>query len=82
MTLTTHYIYYIHEHTLALSWSCCASWNLSLSLHLYLFIIEGYNVIVIIEFFPHDLVLEDFFSLEPMDDDFGDVDTFLNLWYN
>ena len=45
----------------------------------YSFTIEGYNVIVTIEFFPHALVLEDFFSLEPMDDDFGDVDTFLNL---
>ena len=45
----------------------------------YLFTIEGYNIIVIIEFFPHVLVLEDFFSLEPMDDDFGDVDILLNL---
>ena len=45
----------------------------------YSFTIEGYNVIVTIEFFPHALVLEDFFSLEPMDDDFGDVDTFLHL---
>ena len=45
----------------------------------YSFTIEGYNVIVTIEFVPHALVLEDFFSLEPMDDDFGDVDTFLNL---
>ena len=45
----------------------------------YLFTIESYNVIVIIEFFPYVLVLEDFFSPEPMDDDFGDVDTLLNL---
>ena len=45
----------------------------------YSFTIEGYNVIVTIEFSPHVLVLEDFFSLEPMDDDFGDVDTLLNL---
>ena len=45
----------------------------------YLFTIESYNVIVIIEFFPYVLVLEDFFSLEPMDDDFGDVDTLFNL---
>ena len=45
----------------------------------YSFTIEGYNVIITIEFFPHVLVLEDFFSLEPMDDDFGDVDTHLNL---
>ena len=45
----------------------------------YSFTIEGYNVIVTIEFFPHVLVLEDFFSLEPMNDDFGDIDTLLNL---
>ena len=46
----------------------------------YSFTIEGYNVIVTIEFFPHVLIiLEDFFSLEPMDGDFGDVDTLLNL---
>ena len=45
----------------------------------YSFTIEGSNVIITIEFFLLVLVLEDFFSLEPMDDDFGDVDTFLNL---
>ena len=45
----------------------------------YSFTIEGYNVIITIEFFHHVLVLEDFFSPEPMDDDFGDVDTLLNL---
>ena len=45
----------------------------------YSFTIEGYNVIVTIEFFPQVLVLEDFFSLEPMGDDFGDVDNLLNL---
>ena len=45
----------------------------------YSFTIEGYNVIITIEFFPHVLVLEDFFSLEPTGDDFGDVDTLLNL---
>ena len=45
----------------------------------YSFTIKGYNVIITIEFFLHVLVLEDFFSLEPMDDDFGDVDIFLNL---
>ena len=48
----------------------------------YSFTIEGYNVIITIEFFPHVLVLKYFFSLEPMDDDFGDVDTFFNLWNN
>ena len=45
----------------------------------YSFTIKGYNVIITIEFFPHVLVLEDLFSLELMDDDFGDVDTLLNL---
>ena len=45
----------------------------------YSFTIEGYNVIVTIEFFPQILILEDFFSLEPLDDDFGDVDTLLKL---
>ena len=45
----------------------------------YSFTIEGYNVIITIEVFPHVLVLEGFFALEPMDDDFGDTDTLLNL---
>ena len=45
----------------------------------YLFTIEGYNVIITIEFFPHVLLLEGFFSLEPIDDDFGDVNTLPNL---
>ena len=45
----------------------------------YLFTIEGYNVIITIEFFPHVLLLEGFFSLEPIDDDFGDINTLLNL---
>ena len=44
----------------------------------YSFTIEGYDVIVTIEFFPHVIVLEDS-SPEPVDDDFEDVDTFLNL---
>ena len=43
------------------------------------FIVEGYDVIVTIEFFPHVIVLEDSSSLEPTDDDFEDADTFLNL---
>lgn len=43
----------------------------------YSFTIKGYNVIVTIEFFPHVVILENFFSLDPMDDDFGDVDTLL-----
>ena len=44
----------------------------------YSFIIEGYDVIVAIEFFPHVIVLKDS-SPEPMDDDFENADTFLNL---
>ena len=44
----------------------------------YSFAIEGYDVTVTIEFFPHIIVLEDS-SLKPMDDEFEDVDTFLNL---
>ena len=45
----------------------------------YSFTIKGYNVIVTKEFFPYVVILENFFSLDPMDDDFGDVDTLLNL---
>ena len=44
----------------------------------YSFTIEGSDVIVTIEFFPHVIVLEDS-SLKPMDNDFEDADTFLNL---
>ena len=44
----------------------------------YSFTFEGYDMTVIIEFFPHIIVLEDS-SLESMDDEFEDVDTFLNL---
>ena len=44
----------------------------------YSFTIEDYDVIVTIEFFPHIVILEDS-SLEPMDDEFEDVDAFLNL---
>ena len=46
---------------------------------IYSFTIEGYDVTVTIEFFPLIVVLEDS-SLEPMDDKFENVDTFLNLW--
>ena len=45
----------------------------------YSFTIEGYDVIVTIEFFHHVIVLEDSSSLKPMEDDFEDADTFLNL---
>ena len=48
----------------------------------YSFTIEGYNVIVIVKFFPHDVILEDSLLMETMDDDFGDVDSLLNLWNN
>ena len=44
----------------------------------YSFTIEGYDVTVTIEFFPHIIVLEDS-SPKLMDDEFEDVDTFLNL---
>ena len=48
-------------------------------IYIYSFTIKGYDVIVTIEIFPHIIVLEDF-SPEPMDDEFENVDTFLNLW--
>ena len=44
----------------------------------YSFTIEGYVVIVTIEFFLYVIVLEDS-SPKPMDDDFEDAATFLNL---
>ena len=46
---------------------------------IYSFTIKGYDVIVTIEFFPHIIVLEDSYP-KSMDDEFEDVDTFLNLW--
>ena len=39
---------------------------------------EGYDVTITIKFFPHIIVLEDS-SPEPIDDEFENVDTFLNL---
>ena len=45
----------------------------------YSFIIEGYDVIVTIEFFPHIIVLEDS-SPELTNDESESVDIFLNLW--
>ena len=53
---------------------------MDLILFVYCFIIECYNVYVTIEFFPHIIIMEDFLSMGPSDNDFGDVDTFLNLW--
>ena len=44
----------------------------------YWLTIEGYDVIVTIEFFPHVIVLEDT-SPEPENYDFEDANTFLNL---
>ena len=44
----------------------------------YSFTIEGYDMTVTIEFFPHIIVLE-YSSLEFTDDEFADVDIFLNL---
>ena len=43
----------------------------------YSFTVEGYDVTVTIEFFPHIVILEDS-SPELMDDEFEDVDVFLN----
>ena len=44
----------------------------------YSFTIEGYDVIVTIEFFSHIIVLKDS-SPKPVDDDSEDANTFLNL---
>ena len=48
------------------------------TIFIYSFNIEGYDVTVTIKFFPHIVVLENS-SPEPMDDEFENVDTFLNL---
>ena len=45
----------------------------------YSFTIESYDVTVTIEFLTYIIVLEDS-SLESIDDEFENVDTFLNLW--
>ena len=47
-------------------------------LFVYSFTIEGYDMTITIEFFPHIIVLE-YSSQKSMDDEFEDVDTFLNL---
>ena len=44
----------------------------------YSFTIDGYNVTITIEFFPHIVVLEDS-SPELTDDESESVDIFLNL---
>ena len=46
---------------------------------IYSFIINGYDVTITIEFFPHIVVLEDF-SPEPMDNESESVDVSLDLW--
>ena len=45
---------------------------------IYSFTIEGYDVTITIECFPHIIVLEDS-SPETMNDEFKNIDTFLNL---
>ena len=45
----------------------------------YLFTINGYDVTITIEFFPHIIVLEDS-SLELTDDESESVDIFFYLW--
>ena len=44
----------------------------------YLFTIKGYDVTVTIEFFSHIIILEDS-SPKSTDDEFEDIETFLNL---
>ena len=44
----------------------------------YSFTINGYDVTVTMEFFPHIVVLKDF-SLEPTDNEFESVDVSLDL---
>ena len=46
---------------------------------IYLFTINGYDVTITIEFFPHIIVLEDS-SPELTNDESESVDIFLNLW--
>ena len=48
---------------------------------IYSFTVEGYNVTITIEFFPHIIVLEDS-SSELTDDEFENMDTSLDLWNN
>ena len=48
---------------------------------IYSFTIEGYNVTITIEFFPHIIVLEDS-SSELTVDEFENMDTSLDLWNN
>ena len=52
---------------------------MELMIFTYSFTINGYDVTITIEFFPHIVVLEDS-SLELTDDESKSVDIFLNLW--
>ena len=52
---------------------------MELIIFIYSFTIKGYDVTITVEFFSHIIVLEDS-SPEPMDDEFENVDTYLNLW--
>ena len=45
---------------------------------IYAFTIEGYDVTITIEFFFHIIVLKDS-SPEPVNDEFENIDTYLNL---
>ena len=45
----------------------------------YSFTIDGYDITITIEFFPHIVVLEDS-SLELTDDEFESVGISLDLW--
>ena len=45
----------------------------------YSFTINGYDVTITIDFFPHIVVLEDF-SPEPTDNESESVDVSLDLW--
>ena len=51
---------------------------MELMIFTYSFTIDGYDVTVTIEFFPHVVVLENS-SLELTDDESENVDIFLNL---
>ena len=51
----------------------------------YYFLVEGYNVLVTLEFFPHVSTMVEKSSQNPSDDgtqEFSNVDTFFNLYNN
>ena len=64
MTLTTHYIYHVHEHvSLPSSHTKFSPLFVIMEpmIFTYSFTINGYDVTVTIEFFSHIVVLEDSF---------------------